>query len=73
MTRRRVIRFDPAAGYPAGAAIRYRCGSCGDVLSSLPDRPIACSCRNVTIDADAGRLAVKDHSAFEAFTDGEEA
>jgi hypothetical protein len=72
VTQRGVIRFDPAAGYPAGSTIRYRCGVCGDVLSSLPDRPTACSCRNVTIDPDAGRLAVKDHSAFEAFSADEE-
>jgi hypothetical protein len=72
MTRRRVIRFDSATGYPAGPAIRYRCALCGDVLPSLPERPTACSCRNVTLDVDAGRLSVKDHAAFEAFTGGTE-
>ena len=61
------LSVDPRRGYPAGSDIRYECGLCGDTLPSMLDHSAACKCRNVIIDVDAGRIAVKDHSHFKAF------
>ena len=31
------------------------------------DEPYRCSCRNIVVDADAGRVSVKDDAAIRAF------
>ena len=61
---RTVIQFDPKQGYPAGSKIEYKCLRCGDTLPSVPSIPVQCSCRNVRIDVDAGRVSVDDHEKF---------
>lgn len=64
----RYLDIDLTRGFPAGDAIRYECLSCGDVLLSTPPHAVACKCRNVIVDVDAGRVAVKDATKFRAFT-----
>ena len=56
-----------AKGIPAGEGISYECLSCGTVLLSNPENSAACKCRNVIIDVDAGRVAVKSLENFRAF------
>lgn len=58
---------DAARGYPAGEGVRYECARCGDVLESLPEHAVACKCRNVIVDSDAGRVSVKDAAQFRVF------
>lgn len=65
--QRKYIDFDANAGYPAGPQIRYECGICGVVLASMPNHAVACKCRNIIVDVDAGRVAVKDGSKLKAF------
>ena len=65
--QRKYIDFDARAGYPTGTQIRYECGVCGDVLPSMPAHAVACKCRNVIVDVDAGRVAVKDAGMLKAF------
>jgi len=64
---RKYLDVDPARGYPAGDAIRYECLVCGDTLLSIPAHAGACGCRNVIVDVDAGRVAVKDAAKFRAY------
>ncbi len=68
---RSYITFDPSQGYPTGKDVRYECTRCGGVVSSLPSytEPWECSCRNVRVDADAGRVSVDDHTHMKAFRD----
>lgn len=61
------LLIDPAKGYPAADNINYKCGKCGDLISSKPNDNISCSCSNIVIDVDAGRISVKDHSQFKAY------
>jgi hypothetical protein len=61
------MEFDAARGYPAGPRIRYECAACGDVLESLPEHAVACKCRNVIVDSDAGRVSVKNAAQFSVF------
>lgn len=56
-------------GYPAGSDIFYECKTCGDVIPSRPENAAACSCRNVIVDADAGRVSVKNKGKFRAYRD----
>lgn len=60
------------SGYPAGNDIFYECGICGDSVPSKPRNAAACTCRNIIVDADSGRVSVKDKSKFRAYreTDG---
>ena len=60
--------FDPLQGYPAGTDLYYECGICGDVLPSLPKDSIMCSCKNITIDADYGRISIRDHGMIKLFS-----
>jgi len=61
--------FDPQKGYPAGKDLYYECTKCGDVISSLPADSISCKCRNIHIDVDYGRVAIKDHRLAKLFSE----
>jgi hypothetical protein len=66
--RRDYLDFDPARGYPAGAAIAYECRLCGATLPSLPAPPEGeCGCGNVGVDLDAGRVRVGVAGTLRAF------
>lgn len=61
------LPIDPVRGYPAGDSIIYECLSCGDTLQSIPSHAVACKCRNVIVDVDAGRVTVKDANKFRVY------
>jgi hypothetical protein len=61
------LNFEPAMGYPVSKSIFYECGLCGDYIPSQPDRSVRCKCRNIVIDADAGRVSVKNEEQFKVF------
>ena len=60
--------FNPSSGYPAGNDLFYECLKCGEVIPSLPKDSIACSCRNLSIDVDYGRVSIKDHNLVKLFS-----
>lgn len=64
---RRYLRFDATQGFPASDNLYYECLRCGDVVPSLPNDNIACSCENIAIDVDYGRVHVDDPSQLRAF------
>lgn len=64
---RRYLTIQALFGYPAAADIFYECGNCGDAIPSRPANAAACTCRNIVVDADAGRVSVRDKSKFKAF------
>jgi hypothetical protein len=59
---------DPATGYPAGSDLFYECQRCGDVLPSRPEDNAACTCRNIMIDVDYGRIKIQDHAKVKLFS-----
>ena len=63
------IDFDPKQGYPAGKTIVYECLACGGTVSSMPSyqEPWACTCGNVSVDGDAGRVSVTNAAQLRAF------
>ena len=62
------LAFDPSKGYPAGDSIQYECLACGDRLPSMPKQSLACRCRNIVVDVDAGRVAIRDKNNFKAYS-----
>ena len=64
---RKYISFNPSVGFPAGEKLRYECGICGDTVLSMPINAAACKCYNIIVDADAGRISVKDESKIKAY------
>lgn len=56
--KRKYIEFDPAKGWPAGSFLYYECMICGSIVNSMKDG--TCACRNLYIDASAGRMGAKD-------------
>jgi hypothetical protein len=67
--KRTYCSFDPQKGYPAGKNLYYECTKCGGVVSSLPEDSVSCGCRNICIDVDYGRVAVKDHQFMKVFSE----
>lgn len=55
--------LDHSAGYPRAAGIWFECTICGVRLKSDPPSSVACMCRNIIVDVDAGRIAIKDCDA----------
>ena len=68
MCQRIYQAFDPSGGYPASSHLFYECLRCGEVVPSLPKDSLNCTCWNICIDVDYGRIAVEDHSKVKVFT-----
>lgn len=68
-SNRKYRTFDPSVGYPAGAFLFYECLRCGDIVPSMPDDSAHCTCRNVMIDVDYGRISVQDVSQIRLFSE----
>jgi hypothetical protein len=60
-SKRIYYQFDPASGYPAGNGMFYECLGCNDILPSLPKVSIICTCKNISIDVDYGRISIKNN------------
>jgi hypothetical protein len=56
--------LEHSIGYPRDAAIWFECTACGGRLPSDPPTSVACKCRNIIVDVDAGRIAVKDRDSM---------
>ncbi|WP_157395771.1 hypothetical protein [Pseudomonas sp. GM48] len=67
MTEKKYINFEASRGFPAGERIRYECEICGETLLSMPQNAAACKCRNIIVDADAGRISVKSPEKMKAY------
>ena len=63
--------LDLTNGYPVGENIKYRCNICEDEFFSLQKNAVACKCRNLIIDADSGRISVKNINQVVAFFEDE--
>ena len=68
LEKKSYVQFDPLTGYPAGRNIYYECLRCGDVVPSLPTDSTACTCKDIAIDVDYGRVSVKDHGKMKVFS-----
>lgn len=65
--KRNYLGFDSLRAYPRGKSVFYECEKCGDTIPSYPDDGIVCSCRNIFIDVDAGRVSVEDETKLKIF------
>lgn len=65
--KRMYLKAGIPRGFPASDNLYYECLRCGDVVPSLPNDNIACSCENIAIDVDYGRVHVDDPSQLRAF------
>lgn len=56
----------PSQGTPAAPFLIYTCSICGAEVRSIPadHERWACTCRNISIDPDAGRCSIKSPSHF---------
>ena len=57
--------YNDTSNVPKDDDIYYRCKDCRDVIPSVPDDNIGCSCGNVFIDKDYWRLVVANMKNFE--------
>ena len=49
-------------GYPFSSNLFYECLECNELVHSAPKNSATCSCHNIIVDADAGRVTVRDNS-----------
>lgn len=61
------VPFDPSTGFPAENDLYFECLQCGDVIPTLPDDNVHCKCRNIMIDVDYGRVAVREQDRVRLF------
>jgi len=64
---RRYRSFDAARGYPAATNVFYECLRCGGVVASVQSKNAHCACRNITLDAEYGRLSIHDSGLVKLF------
>jgi hypothetical protein len=67
MDTKKYIQLDASRGYPAGKNIYYECEICGESVPSEPKNAAACACRNIIVDADAGRVSIKELSKLKVY------
>jgi hypothetical protein len=58
--RSKKVTFDLRSGFPAGTNLFYACDSCSDVVPSLPTESLGCSCGNLFVDVEFGRLGARE-------------
>lgn len=59
--------FDHQKGYPSAEGYYYECLICRDIIPSKSANSIHCSCRNIMLDADYGRLVIRDNKKIKFF------
>ena len=52
---------------PCKEGFFYECMKCGDIIPSKPSETIRCTCHNIMIDVDAGRIALLDPAQVRLF------
>src|ERR1700674_3821669 len=58
------VEYNPDEGYPAEVDLYFKCTDCQFMIKSLPHShaEATCTCGNLSIDIDTGRLSVRDHN-----------
>jgi len=64
---RKYINFDHSKECPSRENLYYECIKCADVIPSKPGKNMRCTCHNIMIDWDAGKLAILDYNLVRLF------
>ncbi len=56
------VEFDFRKGYPSSDNLYYECQKCFDLVSSVTEVNIECSCGNFFIDVSSARFIVEEDS-----------
>ncbi|MCD4824437.1 MAG: hypothetical protein K8S55_07510 [Phycisphaerae bacterium] len=67
--KRQYHQFNPSKGFPASKSLSYECLNCGEVIPSLPEDSVHCTCRNIMIDADYGRISIQEPDLVRLFSE----
>lgn len=61
------IEYDPLSGYPIGSDVYYICSICDQIIPSIPTDNCSCTCENIFVDIDSGRVSVKDSGKIDVY------
>ena len=67
VARRRYQTFDVKNVAPIGKSLFYECAICGNILHSLSKKNTNCACRNILIEANSGRIEIRDRTKVKLF------
>ena len=56
------VEFDFRRGYPSSNNMYYECQRCFDLVSSVVEENVECSCGNIFIDVSSARFVVEEDS-----------
>lgn len=66
-SEKKYLPWNPTQYNPAGENLYYECAKCGDSTPSLAKTFFVCTCGNLAIDVDWGRLVVRDPGTARLF------
>ncbi len=61
------LNFDASKGYPTDRDLFYECTICGSSVPSHLDVSMGCKCRNIFVDADYGRVSIKQEKEIKIY------
>ena len=64
---RKQLSFTPRGGLPIGADKFLECLECGETVPLSGERNTHCKCQNIGVDADYGRVAIRDWDRVNLF------
>lgn len=61
------LSFVPNGRLPSGKSVFIECLQCGEIVPTKPDNNTHCKCENVWLDADYGRVVIRDWNLIKVF------
>jgi hypothetical protein len=61
------LSFVPKGTLPTGPNVFLECLQCGEIIPLSLEKNTRCKCQNIRLDAQAGRIAIRDWSAIKLF------
>ena len=68
---RNYLTLIPKQSIPTGPNLFLECGLCGSCVRLTMKQNTRCSCQNVRLDAEAGRIAIGDWNNVKLFEEGD--
>lgn len=69
---KKYLSFVPNGSLPFGSNVFLECLQCGEIVPLSLEKNTRCKCQNIRLDAEYGRVAIRDWSAIKLFQEAPE-